>query len=79
VAIGGKLLGAAGFALTAYQFGSKIADPTQQVTGNDYMDFGVGAGLFVTGLLVANPIGVAALIGVGVGYGLYTIWRDNGN
>ncbi|MBS1682226.1 MAG: hypothetical protein JST48_10985, partial [Bacteroidetes bacterium] len=79
MAVTGKVLGAAGFAFTAYQFGSKVADPNQQLTVNDYMDFGVGASTFVAGLLVANPVGVAVVITVGVGYGLYTIWRDNGN
>ena len=71
--------GAAGFALTAYQFGSKLADPTTRLTTNDYMDFSVGAGTFVAGLLIANPVGVAAVIGIGVGYGIYALWRDNGN
>jgi hypothetical protein len=77
--VAGKVLGAAGFVLTAYQFGSKLADPKQKLTTNDYLDFGVGASTFVAGLLVANPVGLAVIIGVGVGYGIYTIWRDNGN
>lgn len=75
-ALTGKVLGAAGFALTAYQFESKLADPNQHLDVNDYMDFGFGVGTFAAGLMVVNPVGLAVVIGVGVG--IYTLWRDNG-
>jgi hypothetical protein len=74
-----KVLGVAGLGLTIYQFGSKLADKDQTLGFNDYADLTVGTGTFVAGLLVANPIGLAVVAGVGIGYGLYTLWRDNGN
>jgi hypothetical protein len=42
------------------------------------MDFGVGVTTFAAGLMVVNTVGLAVVIGVGVGYGIYTLWRDNG-
>lgn len=42
------------------------------------LDIGATGSMFVTGLLMTNPIGLTFLVGVGIGYGIYRIgWGDN--
>jgi RHS repeat-associated protein len=72
---GGRALGGAGVAISAGSVVHKFVTG-QDITTNDKIDFGVSAGLFVTGLLVVNPVGLIVVAGAGLGYGLYTIWRD---
>ena len=49
----------------------------QQITTNDKVDFGVSAFLFGAGLVFTAPVSIAVIATGGVGYGLYTLYRDS--
>ncbi len=72
-----KVLGGAGLALTAGQLYFKYTSG-QAITTNDKIDFGVNMTLGVVGLMALNPVGLVVVAGLGVSYGIYTLYRDNG-